>query len=44
MNELGNITTESEKVKGFTVKKRTWNEILVRDKSISCEYVKQSKL
>jgi len=44
MNEFGNITTESEKVKGFTSKKMTWDEILIRNKSNSCQYVKQIKI
>lgn len=43
MNRLGNITTESKKVKGFTAKKMTWDEILIRNKSNSCQYVKQIK-
>jgi hypothetical protein len=41
MNEFVNITTESEKVKGFTAKKMTWDEVLIRSKSNSCQYVKQ---
>ena len=44
MNELVNITTESEKVKGFTAEKMTWDEILIRNKSTSCQYVKQIKI
>jgi hypothetical protein len=34
MNEPDNITTESEKVKGFTAKKMTWDETLFRDNQI----------
>ena len=44
MKELNNITTKGEKVKGFTAKKMTWDEILIRNKSNFCQYVKQTRL
>ena len=44
MKELSNITTKGEKVKGFTAKKMMWDKILIRNKSNSCQYVKQTRL